>query len=420
MPISDPLVLLACLVVLIAFIFGVSRIQRLARLFEFAPPVIWCYFVPMLLSTAGVFPTASPVYDAASQVGLLVSLFLLTVTVDVRAILQVGPRALAMLVAGSVGIVIGGPLVYLLFRGALPDDAWMGLAALSGSWIGGTANMVAVKEGIGAPDSVIAPIIVVDTVFAYGWMGILLFLSTQQARIDSWLRADRTALDDFTARRAGSLDVVPSLPPDSAIPAPDPAEAEEAVHTADPRVRSTSTADLALVIGLGLGAAALARWASGFLPPIGDPVVIISRNTWAILLTVTVGLALSFTRLRRLDDAGASAVGYYVLYVILATIGAQADVRAVASFPAYMLAGAVWMLVHMTVLFGTARLLRAPLALVATGSMATVGGPASTPVVAGTYHPALAPVGLLLAVASNVLGIYLSFFCAFVLEWLSR
>ncbi len=357
--------------------------------------MLWCYFVPMLLSTTGLLPRASGLYDAMSSVGLLVALFLLTVTVDVRAILRVGPRALAMLLAGSLGIVIGGPVVFLLFRHALPPDAWMGLAALSGSWIGGTANMVAVKEGLGAPDGVIAPIIVVDTIFAYGWMGILLFLSTQQARVDRWLRADRRTLDAFT----------------------DAAQAADAEQRPDP---AFTTANMALVLGAGVAAAALARWASTGLPPIGDPVVIISRSTWAILLTVTAALGLSFTRVRRLDDAGASPLGYYALYVLLATIGAQADVRAVTSFPAYMLAGAVWMGVHVVVLFAAAWLLRAPLALVATGSMATVGGPASTPIVAGTYHRALAPVGLLLAIASNVLGIYLSFFCASVLGWLAR
>jgi uncharacterized membrane protein len=141
------------------------------------------------------------------------------------------------------------------------------------------------------------------------------------------------------------------------------------------------------------------------LPRLGDP-TIISGTTWAVLLVVTVGLALSFTRLRELETVGASAAGYTALYLLLAAIGAQADLKAVIDAPVYLAAGAVWIAIHVGLLLIVARLIRAPLFFVATGSMANIGGAASAPVVAGVYHPALAPVGLLMAVAGYVLGIY--------------
>ncbi len=393
MPVTDPVALVALLVAVVGLVFGASRLRPFRRFFDALPPVLWCYFLPMLLSAAGVVPKSSPVYDALSSVGLLVALFLLTVTIDVRAILRVGPKALAMLGAGALGIVIGGPVAFALFRGLLPADAWMSLAALSGTWIGGTANMVAIQNGIGAPDSAIAPVIVVDTVFAYGWMGVLLFFSSRQAMLDRWLHADRSSLDAFADR----------------------ALADQALAVEEVR-RPVSTADLALVVGVGLVAAALARAVASGLPPVG---AVISVGTWAILVVVTLGLVLSFTPARRMEAAGAQPVGYYVLYVILATIGARADVTAIAAYPAFLLVGAVWMLIHIAVILAAARLLRVPSALVAAGSMATVGGPASTPVVAGTYHAALAPVGLLLAIASNIVGLYAGFACAAILRWMA-
>jgi uncharacterized membrane protein len=171
------------------------------------------------------------------------------------------------------------------------------------------------------------------------------------------------------------------------------------------RRHPTTLRDMAIMVGLGFAAAVLAVNLGASLPRLGDP-TIISGTTWAVLLVVTIGLFLSFTPLRNLEEVGASGVGYTALYLLLAAIGAQANLRAVLDAPVYLLAGAVWLSVHIGLLFLVARIIRAPLFFVATGSMANVGGAASAPVVAGVYHPALAPVGLLMAVVGYVLGIY--------------
>ena len=130
---------------------------------------------------------------------------------------------------------------------------------------------------------------------------------------------------------------------------------------------------------------------------------------------MTGGLALSFTRLRDLEKAGASGLGYTALYLLLAGIGAQADLRAVLDAPVYLAAGAVWIAIHVGVLLIAARIVRAPLFFVATGSMANIGGAASAPVVAGVYHRAMAPIGLLMAVVGYILGIYAALLCAWLL-----
>jgi uncharacterized membrane protein len=147
---------------------------------------------------------------------------------------------------------------------------------------------------------------------------------------------------------------------------------------------------------------------------VGDPTVI-SPATWGILIVVTGGLILSFTPIRHIEDAGASRVGYLALYLVLTAIGAQADMAAVLAAPAFLAAGIIWIAIHVLILYVAARTFRAPLFFVATGSMANVGGAASAPVVAGAYNPALAPVGLLMAVAGYILGIYAALACAWML-----
>jgi len=381
-----PMEVFAFLAALVAMIFWVSKHPALRKTFEVVPAVIYVYFLPMIATTVGLTPSSSPAYDWMTAYLLPFALLLLMISIDLRSVARLGPTALVMVVAGTMGIVVGGPISLLLFKGLLPPDAWMGFAALSGSWIGGTANMVAIAESVGTPDSALGPIIVVDTVVGYGWMGVLLLFSGYQAAFDRRTGARTGAIED-TNRRLAEMD----------------------------RDRHPTTLpDLVVMIGMGMAGAVAAVAIGGALPRLGDP-TIISGTTWAVLVVVTVGLLLSFTRLREYEKVGASPLGYTALYLLLAGIGAQADLRAVLQAPVYLAAGAVWIAIHVAVLLAVSRLVRAPLFFVATGSMANIGGAASAPVVAGVYHPAMAPVGLLMAVVGYVLGIYGALACAWLL-----
>ena len=389
--VTEPTQVAALLAAVLAGVFALSRVKALEKLFELVPPVLWAYFVPMMLTTFGVTPDGNAAYDWFSYVLLPMALFLLMLTIDLRAIASLGRLALIMLLVGTVGIVLGGPLSFLAVGQFVGDEeAWKGLAALSGSWIGGTANMVAIKESVGLSDAGLGPIIVVDTVVGYGWMAILLFLAKYQDGFNRWVGADTSAMDGVTAT----------------------------LKEMDTTRRPISIDTGAIIIGLGIGAAVLSRTLGGLLPSLGDP-TIISSGTWAVLVSVTAGLALSFTRLREFEADGASRIGYVALYLLLTSIGAQGNLGAILDAPLLVLTGVVWLAIHIALLFGAAKLLKAPLFFVATGSMANVGGAASAPIVASVYHPAMAPVGLLMAVAGYVLGIYAAQVCAWMLGQLA-
>jgi uncharacterized membrane protein len=372
---------------LLGVIFWVAGLPRLQPLFRVTPAVLYAYFLPALSTSLGVTPQSSEAYDWMVRYLLPVSLLLLMVTVDLRAIVRLGGKALVMMLAGSLGIIIGGPIALAILGPFLPDDTWMGLAALGGSWIGGAPNMVAIKESVGTPDSVMGPIIVVDTVVAYSWMGVLLFLSGLQKRLDSWLRADTRELEALDGRLT---------------------EVEGAR-------RPMQVRDMAMIVGLGFAAAAVCVGLGDLLPPLGNP-TIISHTTWTVVLVTTLGLALSFTPARRLEQVGASRAGYLALYLMLTAIGAQADVAMVVEAPLYLAVGVLWLAIHITVLLLVARLVRAPLFFVATGSMANIGGVVSAPIVASVYRASLAPVGVLMGVSGYLIGIYGALICAWLLS----
>ncbi|MFO8100501.1 MAG: DUF819 family protein [Salinibacter sp.] len=385
--VTDPMPLAALLTAVLGVVFWLDSFDQLEPVFKYLPPVIWAYFVPMLFTTIGITPAESGVYDWMSTYLLPFSLFLLMITVDLNAILRLGPMALFMMCAGTLGIVVGGPVVFALFGPFFEDPvAWKGFAALSGSWIGGTANMMAMKQSVGTPDSTLGPLLVVDVVAGYGWMGVLIFLSAYQARFDDWMDANTTAMDRLNKK----------------------------MKEADDTRRPVTLRDLAVMVGIALGATVAADAVAGGLPELGDP-TIITAGTWAILLVVTGGLLLSFTPLQEMENAGASRVGYFALYLLLTSIGAKADLAAVLDVPLYLLAGVVWIAIHIAFLLAAARMVKAPLFFVATGSMANVGGAASAPIVAGVYLPAMAPVGLLMGVAGYILGIYAALGCSWLI-----
>ena len=388
--ISDPMGVLAYLAAVLATIFWLSEQPRMEPVFRYLPPVIFAYFIPTISTTLGILPASSPVYDWMTRYLLPLALLLLMITVDVRSILKLGKTAVAMVTAGALGIVIGAQVSYLVFGRWLPADAWTGFAALSGSWIGGTANMVAIAESVGTPEAIFAPVIVVDTVVGYGWMGVLLFFSAWQKRYDTATGADNSAIEE-TNRRLEEM---------------------------DRQRHPIAMPDAAFLIGMGLAAAVATVNLGDALPALGNP-TIISGTTWTVLIVVTVGLLLSLTRLREYEQVGASHLGYVALYLLLAGIGARADLAAVLDAPLYLATGVLWISIHVVILFAVARVMKAPLFFVATGSMANIGGAASAPVVAGVYHPAMAPVGLMMAVVGYVMGIYAALVSAWMLGFLA-
>lgn len=381
---------LVVLLAVLALLFQAARTTAGKKLFGIVPLLVFAYFVPTALSNSGILPTSSPIYDVVKYTLLPASLVLLTLTVDIASLARLGRPALALFFAATASIVVGGPLAYALLKGLVPvelhDQAWRGLAALAGSWIGGGANFTAIGESVGATDATLGMMVVVDAGVANIWMAVLLWMAQRDEAIDRGIGADRSRLEDVRARVASF-------------------QAEVA--------RPTSLADLLTIGTIGIGVAYLASLGARLLPPIGD---IVSGFTWTVLLATAAGVALSFTRARRLEGAGASALGSVFLYLLVATIGARADFARVFEAPGLLVVAALWMLLHAVVVLLVWRALKVPIFFAAVGSQANVGGAASAPIVATAFHPALAPVGVVLAVFGYVLGTYAALLCAWLLS----
>ena len=153
-----------------------------------------------------------------------------------------------------------------------------------------------------------------------------------------------------------------------------------------------------------------------WLPDLGS---ILTSFGWTIIVVSAIGISLSFTKLSELDNVGSSHIGNLFLYILLATIGAKANIMQVNNLPIYIIIGVFWILFHAMILFLGGRILKAPMFLIATSSQANIGGVVSAPIVATVYKKSLAPVGLLMGVMGNIIGIYAGLFTAWLLSLVS-
>ncbi|MDG2165132.1 MAG: DUF819 family protein [Flavobacteriales bacterium] len=398
---------LGILVMVLAFIFYTSSSENpfWKNFYTYIPALLLCYFLPSVLNSMGIISgEESGLYFMASRYLLPASLVLLTLSIDIKGIINLGPKAIIMFLAGTFGIVIGGPLTIILLSyispdlvgGSGPDEIWKGLATIAGSWIGGGANQTAMKEMFGCSDKLFSAMITVDVIVANIWMAFLLYGAGISSRVDKWFKADSSSIEALKLNLADYQAKVTRIP---------------------------NLTDLMIILAVGLGLTGLAHMGADIIAPwisLNAPQLakfsLTSKFFWLIVIATTGGLILSFTKLKKYEGAGASRIGSVFLYILVATIGMKMDALAILDNPGLFLIGTIWMLIHVIILLVVGKIIKAPFFFVAVGSQANVGGAASAPIVASAFHPSLAPVGVLLAVFGYALGTYAAWFCAILMQ----
>jgi uncharacterized membrane protein len=375
------------------------------RFYTYVPALLLCYFIPGLLNTFGIINgQESKLYFVASRYLLPACLVLLTLSVDLKEIIKLGPKVLIVFLAGTFGVIIGGPISILIvkyfmpsvFEGLALDDVWRGMTTVAGSWIGGGANQASMKEVFDVNDKIFSIMVVVDVLVANVWMAVLLFLAPKAKQIDKYTKADTSVIESLKKRL----------------------EDYQATNSRIPTVN-----DLMYICAVAFGITGLAHLGADIIAPFinaNAPFLskfsLTSKFFWLIVIATMMGVGISFSKLNKLEAVGASKVGNIFLYILVATIGMHMNVFEIFKNPGVFLVGAIWMTIHAVIILTVGRLVRAPLFFIAVGSQANIGGAASAPVVASFFHPSLAPIGVLLAVLGYVLGTYGAWLCGILMQ----
>ncbi|MEL6676695.1 MAG: DUF819 family protein [Bacteroidota bacterium] len=425
---TNDAIVFGLLTIVLAFVFVTSHSSRPGwqKFYRFVPALLLCYFLPALLNwPLGLIDgEASKLYNPVTSRFLLpASLILLCLSIDFKGIINLGPKALIMFLTATVGIVIGGPIALLLIGGIAPgivesagtEELWRGLSTVAGSWIGGGANQTAMKEIFEVSDQLFSSMVVIDVVVANIWMGFLLYGAGISEKIDRWFKADASAIEDLKKRvenYRSSIEENPTL------------------------------TDYMVLLAVAFGGTAIAHWMADLITPMfvnineaskaaldanGELLYpngklvewglssLMSGFFWLIVVATTIGLGISFTKARKLEGKGASKIGSVFIYLLVASIGMKMNIGGVLDNLGAFAIGLVWMMVHVGLLLTVGKIIKAPFFFTAVGSQANVGGAASAPVVASAFSPALAPVGVLMAVLGYALGTYGALICAYMM-----
>ncbi|NNF15616.1 MAG: DUF819 family protein [Gammaproteobacteria bacterium] len=412
--IQNDAIVFGLLAATLAAIFYAEKHPSFRRFFDYVPTLLLCYFVPSFYTSLGLIdPETSRLYFVASRYLLPACLVLLCLSIDLPAIIKLGPKALILFLVGTFGIIIGGPIALAIvgyfqpqmLGGNAPDAVWRGLAALAGSWIGGGANMAAMEVLWRPPGDLFSRMVFIDLLFANLWMGVLLFMAKRAEVMDAKTGADVAAIEEI------KLHVMEF----------------ERTHARIPTFH-----DLMYAIGVAFGVTGLAHATASVLGPwiaanfpVLEKMSLGSTFFWLIILATLGGILLSFTRVRNLEKIGTTKIGSVMLYFLVATIGMKLNIAAVFNAETLHImlpliaVGGIWISIHASLLLIFRKILNAPVFYMAVGSQANVGGAASAPVVAAAFHPSLAPVGVLLAVFGYGIGTFAAYLCAVLMQFVS-
>lgn len=399
------------------------------KFYKIVPGLFMAYFLPAVFTTIGIIApeweqvsttgevtkASSQLYYVSSRFLLPAALVLMTLSIDLKAIFNLGSKALIMFFTGTVGIIIGGPIAILLISIVSPDtvggadfDAvWRGLSTLAGSWIGGGANQTAMLEIYKYNPAKYGGMVFVDIVVANIWMAILLIGIGKKEKINAWLKADNSAIEELKNKVTSFTQKVK---------------------------RNPSLTDLMLMLAIAFGTVGFGHFAAKYLSQFFRSIIagiesqtiknmftfLDSQFFWLISIATLVAIALSYTKARNYEGAGASKLGSVFIYVLVATIGMKMDLLMIFDNVGLIAIGMVWMAIHAGLLILVAKLIRAPYFFLAVGSQANVGGAASAPIVAQAFHPSLATVGVLLAVFGYAIGTIGAIACTILLELASK
>ena len=344
------------------------------KFFEYIPAIVVIYFGVMIMSSIGLWERSGEIadsYDALKHAILPAMIFLMLLKADLRQIVKLGPKMLIAFFAASITIGIGFIVTYAIFKSMYPPEGWKAFAALSGSWMGGTANMVAIQGALEINDADMGYTLLIDSIDYAVWVMVLLALVPYSKVFDKFTKADSSTLDQ----------VAKNL------------EKESAKHR-----QEIEFSDLMMLTGTSLIIAAGAWYLADLLPSTS----FLSGTTWAVIIASTIGIALGMTKFGKLP--GSNQIANVMLYTLVGLIASGAKFSELTEAPLYILSGFMILGIHLVLMIIVAKIFKLDLFSCGVASLANVGGVASAPILAAAYGEALIPIGVLMAMLGYIIG----------------
>jgi len=372
--IENGILYLAALILIASGIVYTEKKTK-AKLFEYLPSIVIIYFVVMLFSTFGLWQktdSVTAVYKGVKTNLLPAMIFLMLLSADMREILKLGKKMLLTFFLASFSIALGFIGMFALFHSYFGEESWKPFAALSGSWMGGTANMVAVQGALDLPDSAMGYTLLIDSIDYAIWVMILLALVPFAKRFNLWSQADTSVID----------------------------EVGEKLALKENAKKPVSVGSILLLVSIATVVSFGSQYLAAFFPTTS----FLTTTTWIVIIATFSGILFAMAPLAKVS--GASLLANMMLYLIVALIASRANFSELTEAPLYIFAGFVIILIHVTIMVIFAKIFKLDLFSLGVASLANIGGVASAPILASAYSKALIPIGVLMAMMGYILGTF--------------
>jgi uncharacterized membrane protein len=378
--IEDPL---AVTVVLAAVVWLSLKLEERFPLFRTLGAAFVGMLLGILLSNTGILPGLSSAYDFLQGTGVSLGIVLILAGVDVRSVVDAGPRMLAAFGLGALGTVVGAVTAALLLSPLIGSETWKLSGQFTGTYIGGGINFAALGHAFSTSGDLFTAAIAADVVVTAIWMATCLTVPVLLGRKRGSNGEERSASD-----------------PEQ------PITLEQKLCRSGGELTLAGAATLVL---LALGALVVSRVLASRLPLIPDVL-------WLTTIALAAGQVPAVKRI-----AGSAMLGNYLVLLFLASNGAQSVIANILRVgPAVFYFASVNVAVHGIVLFGLGSLFRIDLGTLAVASQANVGGAASAMAMASArgYTDRLLP-GIAVGLLGYAIGNYVGFAVASLMRaWL--
>lgn len=382
--IENPFAYVAMLMLICASIIYWEK-ESQSKIFAYVPAIVLIYFVVMLSSSLGLWQKSeaiTSIYKSLKSHLLPAMIFLMLLLADMREIAKLGVKMILSFFLASLSIGLGFIIMFALAHQYFEAEAWKTFSALSGSWLGGTANMIAIQGALDLPDEAMGYTLLIDSIDYAIWVMLLLALVPFAKAFNLWSKADTSIIDKVAQK----------------------------LSLKEKAKKPLDFASLFLLLALALAVSALSQHLSSFLPTNA----FLTSNTWVIILATLMGILFAMSNIAKLS--GANEIGNIMLYLIVALIASRADFAQLSQAPLYILSGFGILLIHLLLMLIFAKIFKLDLFSLGVASLANIGGIASAPILASAYHKALIPIAVLMAMLGYIIGTFGGLLIASILQ----
>ena len=355
-----------------------------AKFFEYLPAIVILYFTIMTLSTLELWTKTDEInsaYKAFKSNLLPAMIFLMLIQSDIKKILKLGKKILLTFFLASFSISLGFIIMFALLHSSFEPQAWKTFGALSGSWMGGTGNMIAIQDSLGLSSDKMGNVLLIDSIDYALWVMTLLALVPFAKSFNRWTKADGDLLKKMGSTLNSEITQTP-----------------------------INFASMFMLLGLALMVSTIAQYVAPMLPTTS----FVTQTTWVVIFATLSGILLGMTPLNK--EASSQPLANIMLYLIVALIASRANFSELTDAPLYIMAGFMIIVTHAVIMVIFAKIFKLDLFSLGVASLANIGGVASAPILAGAYNKALIPVGVLMAMMGYIVGTFMGLGVASILK----